>query len=689
MGTREEISWHKRGICFLVALVLAWALLPLASPLQRAEAAELGGEATLTIVFGQDFNGSDDVKVNVTLPFSQGATVEDLLDAAVVNGSLGSYSLDSGGFMSSCAQDGVMLTNASNMSTYWAFFIDGTYYAGADSLKTIELVAGSSYQFAWDSYLRTVTPDWSTVEPAEDGTGYVTGGDTAVGTATIVVSMGYESYGGFVTAKPSQWYNANTEYSFAAGATVADLLDAAANNDEYCDYFFEGFSLNAGGHLESVTDMIFGEYKNAEDYSTYWSFYINGAYYSGMDTLNTIALQDGASYQFAWSSYPSAIPPDTTTFNGHSALAYTGTAIAGVSKPIDASPINPAEADQLLNTIAVSLVGTGDPWEAMSLGALGLDMPASVDLQALLTDALAAYNTPNTTNIQRAILALTAVGIDASQVPYPSGSVARASSFDLVDKMLNTPLATATINGQLFALLALAAGPYDAAAGTAEDLVDSIVASQLADGGFAWDTSAGAPVDPDMTAMAITALATQQGNPVADAALQKALVALQLYQLDDGSWGAYDTVVGDVVSNVYSTSMAVIALSSVGIDPATLWVKDGGATPLSALLSFANSAGTAFGSNQMANEQGFRALVSYEGYKHTNKAFNVYTQTLTGIRVPASSASVQNPAAAQGAATLPATGDSSLLLPGVLMLSALCLCATAYRAQRRAQRVGR
>lgn len=694
--------WQRILSITLVALLIA-ALLPFVSPLQRAGAAELTGEATLTIIFGQDMSGVDDVKVNVKYKFVEGATAEDLLNAAVASGDLEGYALDGNGFPQFFSAGGTTLTNATDMKTYWATFVDGTYYGGTDDITSMALVNGSSYQFAWDSYLRTVVPDWDTVGAAYDATSTVVGGDTATGTATLLVSFGYESYGGFLSADPSQWYSVNCEYSFAEGATVEDLFNAAVegSNADYItyagDWFFEGYELNDSGHLASASDMIFGEYKNASDWSTYWSFYVNGTYYDGNDNLTTIPLVDGTSYQFAWASYPSAVPPTSETFTAISAGAPLGTGIAGVSKPTEPTTIVEAEYNSFLASLTDSFIGTSDPWAAMSLAALGKTMPESANYQALLEDALNAFTTPGTTNIQRSIIALTALGLDATEVPYPESS-SQSGTFNLIDRLLNSTIATSMVNGQAFAILALSCGAsantadnqdmsvlalgsngYEVPAGTLEDLVDALVANQLPDGGFAWNATSGNE-DADMTAMAITALASQKGNTTAEEALQKALIALQLYQLDDGSWGSYDSIAGEVVTNVNSTAMAVIALSAVGIDPASQWVREGGATPLSALMGFATADGTSFTGNAMAIEQGFRALAAYEGFRSTGAAYNIYLQA-GEFTNPSNLGTATTPSGSTN--TIPATGDTTLPLLVVMLCAAVSSLGVAIAVRRR------
>ena len=83
-------------------------------------------------------------------------------------------------------------------------------------------------------------------------------------------------------------------------------------------------------------------------------------------------------------------------------------------------------------------------------------------------------------------------------------------------------------------------------------------------------------------------------------------------------------------------------------------VTESGATPLSALLSQATSDLSGFvyngAANDLATEQGFRALVAYQGLKNTGAAYNVYTQAKLGqAALPAEKQGDVKPAGAPAA----------------------------------------
>ena len=114
---------------------------------------------------------------------------------------------------------------------------------------------------------------------------------------------------------------------------------------------------------------------------------------------------------------------------------------------------------------------------------------------------------------------------------------------------------------------------------TREKLIQVILDAQLTDGGW---TLSGTKADPDMTAMAIQALAPYyKTNETVKAAVDKALEALSALQRNDGGFGSWGTV------NSESCDQVIVALTALGIDPTadSRFVKNG-LTVLDALAGF-------------------------------------------------------------------------------------------------------
>jgi LPXTG-motif cell wall-anchored protein len=115
-----------------------------------------------------------------------------------------------------------------------------------------------------------------------------------------------------------------------------------------------------------------------------------------------------------------------------------------------------------------------------------------------------------------------------------------------------------------------------------------------------------------------------------------------------------------------------------------------GVSPLSALLALSNSAQNGFvgGDSAMATEQGFRALVAYQGFVNTGGAYNIYVQATDGVagltRAPAAS---ENAGSSDGEG-LPATGDSSDILAGTAAILVLCACGVlGYARKQQRQKI--
>ena len=215
------------------------------------------------------------------------------------------------------------------------------------------------------------------------------------------------------------------------------------------------------------------------------------------------------------------------------------------------------------------------------------------------------------TENSRTILGLTAAGCDAANV----------AGVDLTAGLSDMTFVRAQgLNGPIWALIALDCGAYDipqCADGeeqtTREGLVAEILSAQCADGGW---TLMGDVSDVDMTAMALTALASYQEETDVKAAVDAALTYLSDAQQADGgfmSWGE---------SNSESCAQVIVALTALGIDPASdeRFLKDG-ASPLDGLCAFACTGGGFRHSARqtkpdgMATEQGFYALTAYDRFQ--------------------------------------------------------------------------
>lgn len=300
---------------------------------------------------------------------------------------------------------------------------------------------------------------------------------------------------------------------------------------------------------------------------------------------------------------------------------------------------------------------TGGEWMVIGLARSGRTVPAGyydnvVEYVKAKADANERLHPTKVTDNARVILALTAIGKDVTNV----GGHNLLKGLDSMDYVQ-----AQDINGPIFTLIALDSHNYPTMGDvTREKLIQVILDAQLPGGG--WNLSA-ENADPDMTAMAIQALAPYyKTNETVKAAVDKALEALSALQHTDGGFGSWDTV------NSESCAQVIVALTALGIDPTadSRFVKNGH-TVLDALAGFYVTGGgfrhTAGGErNDMATEQGYYALAAY--YRFANTQTRLYDMSDVTIQT--------------GGSNAPATGDTGVLvwviaLPVTILAAAFVL----------------
>ncbi|HWQ50713.1 MAG TPA: S-layer homology domain-containing protein [Terriglobales bacterium] len=263
------------------------------------------------------------------------------------------------------------------------------------------------------------------------------------------------------------------------------------------------------------------------------------------------------------------------------------------------------------STPSPGLGSVGGEWAVMGLVRAGAAVPDGyyeAYYAGLLSDVNAqkgVLSDRKYTEYARVILALTALGTDPTDV----------AGYDLLlplgdyDKTVWQGL-----NGPVWALIALDSGGYDMPANagaktqaTRALYLEAILASQNPDGGF---SLAGGASDPDMTGMALQALAKYREREDVAAAVERALSCLSEQQRTDG---CFET---NGVPTLEGTAQVVVALCELGVpldDPR--FVKENGGLA-EGLMRFYNGNGSfrhdlaGGGDDLMATEQGFYALVA-------------------------------------------------------------------------------
>ena len=313
---------------------------------------------------------------------------------------------------------------------------------------------------------------------------------------------------------------------------------------------------------------------------------------------------------------------------------------------------------------------TGGEWMVIGLARSGRTVPAGyydnvVEYVKAKADANERLHPAKVTDNARVILALTAIGKDVTNV----GGHNLLKGLDNMDYVQ-----TQDINGPIFTLIALDSHNYPTMGDvTREKLIQVILDAQLPDGG--WNLS-GENADPDMTAMAIQALAPYyKTNETVKAAVDKALEALSALQRTDGGFGSWGTV------NSESCAQVIVALTALGIDPTadSRFMKNGH-TVLDALAGFYVTGGgfrhTAGGErNDMATEQGYYALAAY--YRFVNGQTRLYDMSDVAIQTGGTSGGDNSGNGTNNGGT-PATGDTGVLvwiiaLPVTILAAAFVL----------------
>lgn len=210
----------------------------------------------------------------------------------------------------------------------------------------------------------------------------------------------------------------------------------------------------------------------------------------------------------------------------------------------------------------------------------------------------------------RLILALTAIGKDVTDV---DGHNLLMGLTDMVYVQKQG------INGPIWALIAFDSHNYEipedsdaADQVTREKLIGYILDAQLPNGGW---TLSGTEADPDMTAMALQALAPYYDtNEEVHAAIDNALRCLSGLQTSIGGYISWGT------ANVESCAQVVVALTALGINPAEdeRFIKNGCSVLDALSVFYADGGGFRHAVDGdvdgMATEQGYYALVSYFRY---------------------------------------------------------------------------
>lgn len=272
-------------------------------------------------------------------------------------------------------------------------------------------------------------------------------------------------------------------------------------------------------------------------------------------------------------------------------------------------------AQYVYETVKAPQVGSiGGDWAVLGLARSGYTVPAqyyrdySAAVEAYVKACNGVLHEKKYTEYSRVILALSSIGKDARDV----------AGYDLT-KALGDYDQTVWqgVNGPIWALLALDCrnypmpqNPQAKTQATRQMYVDDILACQLPDGG--WNLTKTGTADPDLTAMALQALAKYQDQAKVKQAVSQGLTCLSRLQNPDGTFSS------EGVANGESCAQVMIALGELGISLEDARFVKNGRTLLDGLLTFYRPgqgfvhAAAGGGANQMACEQALMALAGLQ-----------------------------------------------------------------------------
>lgn len=273
----------------------------------------------------------------------------------------------------------------------------------------------------------------------------------------------------------------------------------------------------------------------------------------------------------------------------------------------------------------------GGEWAVMDIARSGYQVPDSfyqgyyANVEKTVTEEKGVLHKKKYTEYSRLTLALTAIGKDPRNV----------AGYNLLEPLADYKATIwQGINGPIWALIALDTGNYEMpkmnpakrsieglklsepfVQATRQMYIDCILDRQLNDGG--WSLTGGTSeknrsdaADPDITGMALQALAKYQNQPRVQAAIDRALACLSKKQLSNGGFESWGT------ENSESCVQVMVALCELGIDvDDSRFVKNGN-TMTSNIIKNYYIKGRGFrhtkdgDSNGMATEQALYGMIA-------------------------------------------------------------------------------
>jgi len=502
--------------------------------------------------------------------FEEGDTAFDVLESLRANGINIEYKEFEG-----LGKSIIKINNTSEIQGeyFWAFYVNGAF--ASEGISTYKVKHGDNIFFKLSSI--SAPPE----------------------TVNVKVS---------IKGREGENIISDQEVAIVKGGTAFDaLIQAIVNYDS-------DLTVDISIHKQYFTMVLdIGKYLKENEF---FSTYMNGNFM--MEGLIRTKVGNGDYLELNVESWS---PEPTDPSNGDQPGNETP------SQPSDPEqPASPIDQKLLQDSIqkALSRVQSGfngNFYDVLSLKALGKEIPKDFIDQEIQSVMDNEGNYRNVTDLVKKILNITAAGKDVTDI----------NGINLIDKLTNHErMKNQGNNGLIFALLALDSGQYEAdshALWTRETLKQEILSQQLSGGGWALF---GTSPSPDMTGMALAALAPYKDEPTVKSAIDKAVQWLNSMQQSAGTGGFYDELNGGDASE--SVAQVIVGLSAVGIDPASADFTVNDTNLVQHLLSFQTSDGgfkhvkADSDSNSISTTQGLLALAAYQKYLDGNGSIYQFVQ---------------------------------------------------------------
>ena len=439
----------------------------------------------------------------------------------------------------------------------------------------------------------------------------------------------------------------------------------ADENDSYT----HDYTVTAGEALSvklkhSFCDLMYGQswVKDAADYEVYYgttfgeaegsvttdesgcaeiTFPNAGAYYVWCD--GDIGIDDGFTHTTC-EHYLETGEPCIVSAPAYAKVTVTGGATPEAPRqPQDISAVLNATLAMQATTVAQPAFGTNyGEWTVFGLARGGYYANDSqyfadyydriveyVNTTAAEVDKSGALDSNKSTDNSRLIMALAAIGRDATSVGnWDLVEAYSANGFNWIRKQ--------GMNGTIWTLIALDCGNYETSDPTIrQQCVDSILSARHNDGGWSLVTAKTQPSNVDITGMTLTALYPYRDQPEVAAACEEAFAWLSESQLDNGGfpYGQGETS--------ESCVWAIVACTTWGINPDTdsRFIKNGNSAIDNLLTYYLEDEamfehGRGAGANAMATDQATYALVAYDRFINGKTALYDYSDVVAGPAAP-------------------------------------------------------